>query len=120
MPLVRIELIKGKSPEFKKTLLDCVHESLKAALHIEDWDRFQRIVEIEKDDFETAPGKTENFMIIEITLFPGRTKEQKKTLIEDLTSSLSGSLGIASADVFIVIHEPADENWGLGGKQRDS
>ncbi len=26
MPLVRIEMMKYKSPEYKKTLLDCVHE----------------------------------------------------------------------------------------------
>ncbi|MBO4688355.1 MAG: tautomerase family protein [Clostridiales bacterium] len=118
MPLVRIDLIKGKSPEYKKTLLTCIHNSLKETLQIEDWDRFQRIVEIEKEDFETAPFKTENFMIIEITLFPGRTKEQKKSLIENMTSSLSEALGIAPTDIFIVINEPADENWGLGGKQR--
>ncbi len=28
MPLVRIEMLKGKSSEYKKTLLDCVHEGL--------------------------------------------------------------------------------------------
>lgn len=45
----------------------------------DDWDRFQRIVEIPKEDFDTASEKADNFMIIELTLFPGRTKEQKGT-----------------------------------------
>ena len=118
MPLVRVDIIKGKSPEYKKTLLNCIHESLVETLGIEDWDRFQRIVEIEKEDFETAPGKTDGFMIIEITLFPGRTKEQKKDLIERLTASLVENLKIEPTDVFIVIHEPALENWGMGGRQK--
>ena len=118
MPLVRIDMIKGKDAEYKKTLLDCIHDGLIESIGIEDWDRFQRIVEFEKDDFETAPFKTDNFMIIEITMFQGRTKEQKKTLIETVTSKLVERLSIEPTDVFIVINEPADENWGMGGRQR--
>ena len=118
MPLVRVDMIKGKSPEYKKALLECIHEGLIESIGIEDWDRFQRIVEIDRKDFETAPGKTEYFMIIEITMFPGRTKEQKKALIERVTAKLVERLSIAATDVFIVINEPADENWGMAGKQR--
>ncbi len=118
MPLVRVDMIKGKDEEYKKTLLECIHEGLVESIGIEDWDRFQRIVEIDREDFETAPGKTENFMIIEITMFPGRTKEQKKALIERVTAKLVERLSIAAADVFIVINETADENWGMAGKQR--
>ena len=118
MPLVRVDMIKGKDKEYKKTLLECIHEGLVESIGIEDWDRFQRIVEIEPNDFETAPGKGEGFMIIEITLFPGRTKEQKKSLIEILTSSLVENLHIKATDVFIVIHEPPLENWGMAGVQK--
>lgn len=118
MPLVRVDMIKGKDKEYKKTLLECIHEGLVESIGIEDWDRFQRIVEIDREDFETAPGKTENFMIIEITMFPGRTKEQKKALIETITGKLAERLSVAATDVFIVINEPADENWGMAGKQR--
>ena len=119
MPLVRVEIIKGKSAEYKKTLLDCIHEGLMESIGIADWDRFQRIIEIERADFETAPEKTEQFTYAEITMFLGRSKEQKKALIETVTQKLNEKLGIAPTDVFIVIHEPPNENWGLGGKQRE-
>ncbi len=118
MPIVRVDLIKGKTPEYKKALLDCIHEGLLEAIGIEDWDRFQRIIEIDKEDFEIPSGKTENFTIIEITLFPGRTKEQKKNLIERITEKLGERLEIIPTDVFIIINEPPLENWGLGGKQK--
>ena len=118
MPLVRVDIIKGKTPEYKKNLLNCIHEGLMETIGIEDWDRFQRIVEIDKVDYETSPDKTDDFMIIEITMFKGRTREQKKALIETVTDKLVETLEIRPTDVFIVIHEPADENWGLGGKQR--
>lgn len=118
MPLVRIEMKKGKSAEYKKTLLDCVHSGLVEALGIEEWDRFQRIVEIDKDDFETAPGKTDDFMMIELTLFPGRSREQKKKVIELITAKLGEELSIAPTDIFIVMSEPPLENWGMGGHQK--
>jgi len=51
MPLVRIEVIKGKSLEYKKTVLDAVHTALINAIQIEEWDRFQRLVEIEERVF---------------------------------------------------------------------
>ncbi len=118
MPLVRVEMIKGKTAEYKKTVLDCIHVGLMESLGIENWDRFQRIVEIPREDFETAPEKTAGFMMIELTLFPGRTKEQKGNAIKTITSKLSDSLGIAPTDVFIVINEPPLENWGMGGIQK--
>ena len=118
MPLVRIDLKKGKSPDFKKKLFDCVHSGLVDSLGIEDWDRFQRIVEIAPEDFEAPEGKTDNFMIIELMLFPGRTKEQKKAAIEIITQKICDKLSLAATDIFIIINEPPLENWGMAGRQK--
>ena len=49
MPLVKVNMIKGKSSEYKKAVLDCIHDGLIESIGIEDWDRFQRIVEIPRD-----------------------------------------------------------------------
>ncbi len=57
-------------------------------------------------------------MIIELTLFPGRTKKQKKAAIEIITSKLVEALSIAPEDVFIIITEPPFENWGMADKQK--
>ena len=118
MPLVKINLLKGKTDEYKKTIFDCVHQGLIEALGISDWDRFQRIIEFDRSDFEMPAEKSDNFMIIELTIFPGRTKEQKKSAIEIITSKLVTALSIAPEDVFIIINEPPLENWGMGGKQK--
>ena len=120
MPLVKINLIKGKSPEYKKTVFDCVHQGLIEALGISDWDRFQRIIEFDRTDFEAPAEKSDNFMIIELTLFPGRTKEQKKAAVEIITAKLVEALSIAPEDVFIIISEPPFENWGMAGKQKSA
>ncbi|MBE5759717.1 MAG: tautomerase family protein [Clostridiales bacterium] len=118
MPLVRIEILKGKDSGYKKNLLDSVHKALVLSLGIEDWDRFQRLYELEEDNFERS-FKSERFTIIEITLFPGRTKEQKAALFHSITEELQKSPGISAEDVFIILQEPPNENWGLAGRQRN-
>ena len=118
MPLVKINLLKGKSAEYKKTVFDCVHQGLIESLGISDWDRFQRIIEFDRTDFEAPAEKSDNFMIIELTIFPGRTREQKKAAIEIITTKLVEALSIAPENVFIIIAEPPLENWGMAGKQK--
>ena len=118
MPLVRIEIIKGKSVEYKKEMLEGVHVALMNAIQIEDWDRFQRLYEIEDEFFERSEGKTDKFTMIEITMFQGRTKEQKAKLYEEIVKELYERLQIQATDIFIVLNEPPNENWGLAGEQR--
>lgn len=117
MPLVKISMKKGHTDHFKKTFLDSVHAGLMEALQIADEDRFQRITEFDADSFDTAPDKSDDFCLIEITMFPGRTKEQKKQVIESITEELHKTLGIRPDDVFIIMYSPELENWGMRGCQ---
>lgn len=117
MPLVKVEIFTGKSKEYKKKLLDSIHSALVESIKIPDDDRMQRLYELDPDNFEIAPGKTENFTLIEITMFKGRSLEAKRLLYSKIVEKLNESLSIAGSDVFIVIHEPPLENWGIrGGK----
>ena len=118
MPVVKVSMLEGKTPEYKRTVLDSIHDGLVDSIGIEDWDRFQRVEEFSKSDFEKPDFKSDDFMIVELSLFPGRTKEQKGKLIECICSNLNSRLSIEPSDVFIIINEPHLENWGIGGKQR--
>ena len=120
MPLVKVNMLKGKNPEYKKTLLDCIHDGLVETLGIENWDRFQRIIELEKNEFEKPSFKSDDFMIIELTLFPGRTKEQKGQAIETITEKIHEKLSVAREDIFIIIEEPPLDNWGFAGRQKSA
>ena len=114
MPLVTITMIQGRTREYKKSILDAVHDSLVAAFKIPDHDRNQRIVEIQSDCFEYPSGKTDNFVTIELTVFPGRSLQAKKTLYQEIVSRLQ-RLGIQGDDILIVLNEPPLENWGIRG-----
>lgn len=115
MPLVRIELLKGKSREYKKAVCDGVHKALVDAFKIPEDDRLQRLFELDAEDFELPPWKSKDFVLIELTVFKGRSPEAKKKLITGITENLGKSVGLKKEDIMIVIHEPEMENWGIRG-----
>jgi len=117
MPLVKIEILKGKSIEYKKAILNGVHQALVEALMIPEHDRFQRIYELGKDDFEVPPDRTDRATIIEIKMFPGRSLEAKKNLYQCIIRNLKNYPGIDGYDVVIILLEPPLTNWGMRGGQ---
>jgi phenylpyruvate tautomerase PptA (4-oxalocrotonate tautomerase family) len=114
MPLVRLEVRQGRSATQKQALLDAAHAALVEALGIPDHDRMQRIVEHTRADFELPPGSSDDFVLVEVTMFAGRSREAKRRLYQALVRKL-GELGVAPAEVFVVVQEPPLDNWGIRG-----
>jgi len=115
-PLVKIEIKKGKSIEYKKALFNGVHEALVETIKIPDHDRFQRIYELENGNFEYPKTKTDNITLIEIIMFAGRSNHAKKALIQTINKKLSITPGIDVEDIIIILIEPPLENWSIRGK----
>ena len=114
MPLVRIEVRRSREHEEKRAVCDAVHAAMKEALLIPEHDRHVRYIEHAPEDFQVPPGKTEDYTLVEITLFKGRSMDAKRKLYQAVVRNL-GSLGIAPEDVFIVLIESPPENWGVRG-----
>jgi phenylpyruvate tautomerase PptA (4-oxalocrotonate tautomerase family) len=119
MPLVRLEVRQGRSATQKQALLDAAHAALVQALGIPDHDRMQRIVEHARHDFELPPASSDNFVLVEVTMFAGRSRQAKRRLYQALVRNL-GELGVAPTDVLVVLHEPPLETWGIRGGQMAS
>ena len=113
MPIVKIEIRKGKSDEYKKAILNGVHDALVEAIKIPDHDRMQRLYELDKENFETPSTKTDNITLIEITMFKGRSNQAKKSLYKAIVNNLASNPGIDGNDIVIVLNEPPLENWGI-------
>ncbi|MBR4823431.1 MAG: tautomerase family protein [Spirochaetaceae bacterium] len=119
MPVVKISVLDHWSSGKIKELNQAVHNGLVSALGIADWDFFHRVYKFSKDDFVFPDFKSDNFMIIELYIFPGRTDEQKAAVYRDICHNVE-KLGIKAEDVLIQIIEQPDINWGFGGKPRNS
>jgi phenylpyruvate tautomerase PptA (4-oxalocrotonate tautomerase family) len=117
MALARIEVVKGRSPEEKRGLLDAVHEALVAALKVPRGDPALRIVEHDHSCFElpTVPHPvSDRYTLVEITMFSGRSIEAKRELYAQIVRRL-GDLGVPATDITIVVLESPRENWGVHG-----
>ena len=114
MPLVKVSLLKGRSIEEKKAILDAIHAALLDAFKIPENDRNQRIFEFEPENFEIPEGKTSNYILIEMDVFPGRSIEAKRKLYQTIVQNLQKH-NIQANDVFIVLNEPHLDNWGVRG-----
>ncbi len=114
MPQTKIEVRKSRPASEVAALIEAVYQAQQEALKVPEGDRQIRYIEHKPEHFAVGPGKTENYTLVEITLFPGRSLEAKRKLYRSIVRRF-GSLGIAAADVFIVLKEPPLDNWGIRG-----
>jgi len=54
--------------------------------------------------------------VVTIEMWEGRTPEQKKALVEAVTSAVAGAIGCPPEAVEVIIHEVPKVNWGIGGQ----
>lgn len=117
MPLVKVEILKGRSAEYKKAILDGIHSALVEAFKIPDYDRNQRLYELATEHFEFPDTKSDQVTLIELTVFKGRSLDAKRLLYSAIVRNLQNNPGIKGEDITIVLHESPMENWGVkGGK----
>ena len=119
MPLVRIALRKGTTPDFRKALSDGVHRAMVETMNVPPKDRFQVITEHDDASLVYDPSyldipRTDAIVIIQITLNGGRTTEMKKALYARIAKLLKEAPGISPEDVFVNLVEVAKENWSFG------
>lgn len=117
MPLVRVEIVKGRSREYKKAILDGIHAAVVEAFRVPDGDRMQRLYELAPEDFEYRSIYGDQFTQVEITCFAGRSHDAKKALYAAIVRNLEKDPGIPRKDVVIVLREGPRENWGIRGGQ---
>jgi phenylpyruvate tautomerase PptA (4-oxalocrotonate tautomerase family) len=119
MPLVRISLIEGKTKDYKYALADGVHRALVEALEIPAQDRFQVLTEHRPGGLIYDPSylgieRSDDIVLVQITLSTGRKPGQKKKLFRRMAEILQEKPGLRPQDLMINLVEVAWENWSFG------
>ena len=119
MPLVRIDLLKGTTPDYRRALSAGVHRAMVDAIQIPADDRFQVITEHEPGGLVYDPNylgiaRTDRVVFIQITLSAGRKPAQKRRLYELLCQYLAADPGMRPEDVLVNLVETQWENWSFG------
>ena len=123
MPLVRIDVQEGRSPEQLRRLADVVQEVMLEVFDAPDRDRYQIITvhpvgHIIAEDTNLGFERTNNLVILQI-FQQGRTDEHKKAAYSKLAERLEAEVGLKPTDliVSVVANERADWSFGLGRAQ---
>ena len=120
MPLARIELARGKSVAFRKTLGEIIYKAMTDTINVPANDKFQIITEHAADEFNIAESYlgnsyTQDVILIQVTLNAGRTVEMKRAFFKRIADDLHEQLNVRREDAVINLVEVAKENWSFGG-----
>ena len=123
MPLVRIDLNRGRTRRQVQAITDAIHRALVEVFEIPVRDRFQVVNQLDygsivAEDAGLGFDRTEGIVMIQIFTQRGRSDNQKQRLYACIASNLS-LIGVAERDIFIGYQEngPSDWSFGFGSAQ---
>lgn len=119
MSQIKIYGLKTNLDPIKKQLSDVIHSCVMDALQFPADKRAHRFIGLESDDFFMPAGRSDAYIIIEITMIEGRSVEARKKLIRLLFDKIKAEIGIEYMDVEICIYESPACNWGFRGMHGD-
>ncbi|WP_210617366.1 tautomerase family protein [Mammaliicoccus lentus] len=117
MPLMKIDLIKGRKKEEIKQILDISYEVMLSTFDAPEGDRYQIVnqhEDYEMQILDTGLGveRTNEVIIFTIITRP-RTEKQKLSFYSEVVNELHDKVGIRREDVMFSLIENTDENWSF-------
>jgi phenylpyruvate tautomerase PptA (4-oxalocrotonate tautomerase family) len=118
MPLLRIDVIEGRSAAELKELLDAIHCATLAAFRVPERDRYQIVhqhpaAEMRIEDTGLGIPRTDQIVMVQVTTRP-RSRLEKQTFYELLCAELLRRCAVKASDVAISITQNTDEDWSFG------
>ncbi|MCU1435357.1 MAG: tautomerase family protein [Pseudarthrobacter sp.] len=118
MPLVRIDVNAGRSPEELGNLSRSIHDAILAEYGIPERDYFHIVTEhapgqILAQDAGLGFERSPDVVMIQIFTQGGRSQEAKQSLFAAIAARLA-EVGVAGEDVFLGYVENTASDWSFG------
>lgn len=118
MPLLKIDVVEGRSEQEITTLLDTVHDAMVDAFQVPVRDRYQVLNEHKPTRLiiqDTGLGFTRSDKVVVITAISRpRSAEMKQRFYALLAEGLERNCGISPQDLMVSIVINSDEDWSFG------
>lgn len=120
MPMTRISLLKGKSPEYLKALSDSLDRALVEAFEVPPNDRFQLIHQHEANEMIFDPHylggpRSDDFTVFAIAAGRPRSDATRAAFFRRLVELLAEAPGMRPEDVMVIITTSESNEWSLSG-----
>jgi hypothetical protein len=118
MPLLRFDLIEGRSESEIRKILDAAHEVLLKTLKVPKLDRYQIVHEHKRSRMiveDTGLGfvRSDHMLLLQVTSRP-RSRKMKENFYRVLVERLATHCEISPDDVIVNFVTNADEDWSFG------
>ena len=120
MPIVYYDIVRGRSRDQVRVLLDSAQAAMVEAFGTPERDRYQLVTEHSPGEMiiqDNGLGieRSDRVVVIHMISRHGRkTRSQKEKLYELTVRNLKRDCGLDPADLVISITENEDEDWSLG------
>ncbi|MEH1941577.1 MAG: tautomerase family protein [Nostoc sp.] len=119
MVQIKVYGLADKLNPVKADLSNIIHTSAIEVLQLTPEKRFHRFFPLDKSDFYYPSDRSDNYLVVEISMFEGRSVETKKQLIRLLIKNINEQLNIPVYDIEITLFETPKSNWGIRGLPGD-
>ena len=123
MPLVRIDVVRGRDTKQLRAVLDAIHDAMVAALDVPATDRYQILTQHDPGDIlalDTGLGyaRTDDIVIVQF-ISRQRSQDAKADLYRRLAQTLNERCSVTPTDLIVTVTEngPADWSFGDGSAQ---
>lgn len=118
MPVMRVDMIKGRSESQIKEILDISYDVMLQSFGAPVGDRYQIVTQHAANEMQvldTGLGltRTEDVLVFSLTTRP-RTTEQKEDFYHRLMNQLQQKVGLRPEDLVINLITNTDEDWSFG------
>ena len=118
MPLIRFDMLKGKTETEITKILDVSHRVVVDAFHVPEGDRYQIVNqhhfhEMIMEDTGLGFERSNDVLLVTITTRQ-RTTEQKKDFYNKLVLALNQECKIEPKDIMVSMVVNEDEDWSFG------
>ena len=119
MPLVRIDVLRGRPAHELTAISSCVHQAMVTDLGVPERDHFQIITEHDRDRLLFNRSyldidRSDNWVLIHVTLSAGRSTQSKQAFYSGLCGRLADAVGLRREDLAVVLVENSREDWSFG------
>ncbi|PQV44469.1 tautomerase family protein [Paraburkholderia sp. BL21I4N1] len=119
MPMLKFDLIQGRTDEQVRNLLDATHEAMVQAFNVPVSDRYQCVTQHRPGELvleDTGLGYRRSKDVVLLTAVSRKRSEaQKIEFYRLLVENLQTQCGISPDDVIVSIVENDDADWSFGG-----
>lgn len=118
MPLIRFDILEGRTDEQVRHMLAASHRAMLKAFNVPERDRYQVVTEHKNfqmviQDTGLNISRSTNVVLVSVVTRP-RSEQEKLTFYRELCDELQRSCNISPEDVVISLVSNTDADWSFG------